>query len=228
VSAIYWASAEVLIAAVQLGAERDFPAPSDLRETFVGALQQMVSRCRAAGVPDPEIAEAHYALVAFIDERILKSNWPGRTEWMNSPLQLQIYREFRAGENFFARLGALLQRPQAPMALEIYYLCLALGFTGAASGVGSSQNPRAYLDAAGARLPRGRLGAPLSPHALPTDHSSATAPRRSLAVGLAIGCALVVALGLAILWWSLGSTLEGIGRELAWAALRASHSGVEG
>jgi type IV/VI secretion system ImpK/VasF family protein len=130
---------------------------------------------------------------------------------MNSPLQLQIYREFRAGENFFARMGALLQRPQPSPALEVYYLCLALGFTGAHG----PQNARSYLDAARARMPHGKLVAPLSPHALPTDHYSLTQARRPLALALAIGCALVVLLGLALLGWSLRSTIASTAAELA-------------
>jgi type VI secretion system protein ImpK len=97
VNAIYWASAEALIAAAQLGSERELASPDQLRAKMLGMLQQMVSRCRAAGVPDADTAEARYALVAFIDERILKSSWPGRAEWMNNPLQLQLYREYAAG-----------------------------------------------------------------------------------------------------------------------------------
>jgi len=215
VSAIYAASAEVLIAAVRLGTDRDLPPPAELRERFVQGLQQMVSRCRTFGVPEADVGEAHYALVAFIDERILRSNWPGRAEWMSSPLQLQIYREFRAGENFFARLGALLQKAQTSPSLEIYYLCLALGFIGAHG----EQNARSYFDAVRGRMPRGRLATPLSPHAVPKDHYSLTRPRRPLALALALGCALIVALGLMLLWWSLGSAIGKAGAELAMTAL---------
>jgi type VI secretion system protein ImpK len=219
VSAIYWASAEVLVAAVQLAADGELSAPATLRDKFVSALQQMVTKSRAAGVPDEAIAEAHYALVAFIDERILKSNWPGRAEWMNNPLQLQLYREFRAGENFFARMGAILQRTPAPPSLEIYYLCLALGFTGAHG----AQNARSFLEAAAARIPRSK--AALSPHAVPTDHYTVIQPRRPLALLLALGCVLAVALGLTLLWWSLGSAVDGTASELASSSANAATDG---
>jgi type VI secretion system protein ImpK len=109
VDAIYWASAEVLIAAARLGSDRDMPAPEALRAELLRMLQQMVSRSRQAGITDKEIAEARYAIVAFIDERVLRSNWPGRVEWMNQPLQLQLFNEFAAGENFFIRMKALIQ-----------------------------------------------------------------------------------------------------------------------
>jgi type VI secretion system protein ImpK len=211
VSGIYWGSAEVLVTAFRLGIDRDLPAPTELRERLAGALQQMVSKCKAFGVSDADIAEAHYALVAFIDERILKSNWPGRAEWMNNPLQLQIYREFRAGENFFARMGNLLQRAPTSAALEIYYLCLALGFEGAIG----AQNARGYLEAYAARAQRPKAGAPLSPNAIPGDHYTLTRPRRPFALAVAIGCAVAVATGLGLLWWSLESTVASTAAEIS-------------
>ncbi len=215
---IYRASAEILIAATQLGSERVTKAPERLREELLAMLQQMVSRCRAAGIADADTAEARYAIVAFIDERILKSNWPGRAEWMNHPLQLQLYREYTAGENFFARMRALLHRPQFSVALEIYYLCLALGFTGASSGEKDCQS---FLDAIGARLAIANASAgALSPHAIPTDHYTFTEPRRSMLVGLGLCCALVVALGLGLLDWSMGRNLRRTERDLTAEAAR--------
>jgi type IV/VI secretion system ImpK/VasF family protein len=222
VSAIYWASAEVLIAAARLGSDRDLPPPDELRRMILAALHQMVSQCRAAGIPDSETAEARYAIVAFIDERILKSNWPGRAEWMNNPLQLQLYREYTAGENFFARMRALMHRPEGSMALEIHYLCLALGFTGAASSGGLVQNAQSYLEAAGARMPRGNLSAPISPHAIPTDQYAFTTPRRPLVLSLSLSCAFVVLMGLGLLAWSLDTTLARTDRDLA--AVQAARS----
>ena len=114
-----------------------------------------------------EAARPH-AVVAFIDERILQSNWPGRTEWMASPLQLLLYREYTAGENFFARMRALLNRGSPSGALEVYYLCLALGFSGASPGAGGMQAARSYQEAARELLTRSVRGAPLSPNAIPT------------------------------------------------------------
>ncbi|HXN30646.1 MAG TPA: DotU family type IV/VI secretion system protein [Polyangiaceae bacterium] len=225
-SAIYWASAEVLIAASLLGSDRALPPPEELRGTMLAALHQMVLRCRAAGIPDGETAEARYAIVAFIDERILKSNWPGRAEWMNSPLQLQLYREYTAGENFFARMRALLHRPQGSMALEIHYLCLALGFTGAASGGGQVQNAQSYLEAVGARLAGANPAAPISPHALTTDHGARTTSRRPLVLVLSLSCACVVLMGLGLLAWSLDTTMAKTSRDLT--AVEAARSGAAG
>jgi type VI secretion system protein ImpK len=219
VDAIYWASAEVLIAATRLGADLPLPAPEVLRQELLGQLQGMVLRCRQAGIPDKETAEARYAIVAFIDERILRSNWPGRVEWMNKPLQLQLYNEFTAGENFFNRLQILLQSERESPALEVYYLCLALGFVGAA---GAAHQVQSLGAKARSRLDRVPPGAPLSPHAVPTDHYSVTKPRRPLVLALALTSAVVVGLAVGLLRWSLGGRLERTEADLA--AARATQT----
>lgn len=222
--AIYWASAEVLIAASRLGSDREMPAPEALRADLLRMLQQMVSRCRQAGITDKEIAEARYAIVAFIDERVLRSNWPGRIEWMNQPLQLQLYNEFAAGENFFIRMRALMQAGESK-ALEVYYLCLSLGFVGAA---GAAERAQPMTDGARSRLVRLPAGAPISPHAVPADHYTATMPRRPLVLALVLSCVLVVGFGVGLLRWSLNARLERTERDLAAArAARAEEPAKE-
>jgi type VI secretion system protein ImpK len=210
---MYMAIAEVLIVASQLGAGRDDPTPDRLREEFTRLLRQMVGKCRSAGIPDGDTAEARYALVAFIDDRILKSNWVGRAEWMKNPLQLQLYREFAAGENFFVRMHAIQRRDRHAPALEAYHLCLALGFTGALQGDAIHQ-AQSYLDSTRDCAPRLPPGASLSPHGVPPDQYAATAPRRPVVLLLSIGCVLVVVLGLGLLSWSLGRTLERVGHDI--------------
>jgi type VI secretion system protein ImpK len=224
VNAIYWASAEVLIAAAQLGTGHDLPPPDQLRADMLTLLQKMVARCRAAGIADTDTAEARYALVAFIDERILKSNWHGRAEWMNNPLQLQLYREYTAGENFFGRMGALLQSPQGSVALEVYYLCLALGFTGAAV---TGRNPQSYLETVRARFRSVDPTAAISAHAVPTDNYAFTAPRRPMVLTLALSCAFVVVLGLGLLEWSIATTVRRTERDLAAETARVKAPGTE-
>jgi type IV/VI secretion system ImpK/VasF family protein len=203
----------VLIVASQLGTGSDDPTPDRLRDELTRLLRQMVAKCRASRIPDGDTAEARYALVAFIDDRILKSNWVGRAEWMKNPLQLQLYREYAAGENFFARMRAIQQRDRHAPALEAYHLCLALGFTGALQGDAIHQ-AQTYLDSTRDCAPRLVQGAPLSPHAVPPDQYGATAPRRPVVLLLSIGCFLVVVLGLGLLSWSLGRTLERVQRDI--------------
>jgi type VI secretion system protein ImpK len=72
--------------------------------------------------------QARFAVCAWVDEALLKSPWEHRNLWLKDQLQRSYYNTTDAGEEFFQRLSAvgLHQRE----AREVYYLCLALGFTG--------------------------------------------------------------------------------------------------
>lgn len=208
---MYCAAAEMLLFATQLGNVRYLGSAEQLQQEVLGALRDMVSRCRAAGIADAETAEARYAIVAFVDDRVLQSDWLGRAQWMSNPLQLQLYREYAAGENFFARMRALLNRGSPSQALEVYYLCLALGFAGA----GGAQAARSYLEAARGRLIRTARAAPMSPHAVSTDPPRLTPRLPHLAWPLVLGSAMAALIGLCVLGWSLHGTLDRIAQEAA-------------
>jgi type VI secretion system protein ImpK len=169
-------------------------------------LDAMVNEGRANGVPDVELAEARYALVAFIDEQVLKSTWFGRTEWMSQPLQLLNYREYTAGENFFVRLRSHLQSGARPLALEIYYLCLALGFRGAYGVTGETAAIASYFDATrrelGKRLPS---TAKFGPHALTGERVAAERKSNLLLISVIVGCSVLVLLVLVGLHFELRS-----------------------
>jgi type VI secretion system protein ImpK len=213
--AMYRACADVLAAAAQIGNGWGAPPATALRNDMVAHLRQFVSRCRDAGIPDAETAEARYAIVAFIDDRVLKeSAWAGRAEWMNNPLQLQFYREYAAGENFFGRMRALAQRGPPYLALEAYYLCLALGFVGAVGSAGAASAPRAYAESARAQLLHDGGAARIAPNAIPVERHR---PRRKpfpVAVTAALACAVVCVVGLVGLELSLGSVIERAARDL--------------
>jgi len=77
--------------------------------------------------------ETDFALVAFLDEVILSSKDPAKDEWVQRPLQEELFNITTAGELFFTRIERLLTRADtqelADM-LEVYYLCILLGFEG--------------------------------------------------------------------------------------------------
>jgi type VI secretion system protein ImpK len=116
---------------LQMQATTDLGEPDALRSYT----KELIETCEHAalqnGVDTKAVAEAKYAVVAFIDETILSSDWSGADQWMNTPLQLEFYDQFDAGEVFFDRLYELLDEPNAHAeALEVYHLCMALGFQG--------------------------------------------------------------------------------------------------
>jgi type VI secretion system protein ImpK len=167
---MYWVCSDVLTLATQLSTARDLPSPDILQRRIDTLFEQMMGKGREAGIPDQDLADAKYALVAFIDEQIFRSPWPGRNQWMGKPLQLVYYNENTAGEGFFQRLTSLQNQPQRAHVLEIYYLVLTLGFQGMYAVRGDEAGLAAVIDRAGATL--ARLLPPadrIAPHGDPQD-----------------------------------------------------------
>lgn len=78
-----------------------------------------------------DIYAAKYALCAAIDETVLAGSPELREFWELRPLQLQLFGDQLAGEHFFDRLEQLRAEGRSRVeVLEVYYLCLLLGFKG--------------------------------------------------------------------------------------------------
>jgi len=157
------------------------------------ALDNMVGHGRARGFPDTDLAEARYAIVAFLDEQINKSNWPGRSEWMGHPLQLELYREYTAGENFFHRMRVLMQQGKVPPALEVYYLCLLLGFRGVYAASGDTRALGAFTDSARQRVSlQWPATAKLAPRVEPQDRLAARRTNHVPMIAVLVGAFIVL------------------------------------
>ena len=120
-----------LIGYVQVFAEapnQRRPSAVELRGQIMRLLDGIAKHPDGQGIPQDELDEARFALVAWTDEMILRSNWPARDEWLQDLLQIQLYRTNRAGEEFYEHLERL--RPDQNHARAVYFLCLALSFEG--------------------------------------------------------------------------------------------------
>ena len=71
---------------------------------------------------------ARFAVVAWVDETLLSSQWQDKDGWQKESLQRLYYQTADAGELFFDRLNAI--GPHQRDVREVYYLCLAMGFKG--------------------------------------------------------------------------------------------------
>jgi type IV/VI secretion system ImpK/VasF family protein len=112
--------------------EAQRPSVPALRNHLLGLLDAFSKSPETQQAPPEEVEEARFALVAWADETILVSDWSGREEWLREPLQLQLFRTNRAGDEFYDHLAAL--RPDQNYAREVYFLCLCLGFQGGYAG----------------------------------------------------------------------------------------------
>jgi type VI secretion system protein ImpK len=80
------------------------------------------------GLPREDYEQARFAVCAWVDEAIQKSPWREKSLWLKDQLQRFYYNTTDAGEEFFDRLTVLGLHQREVR--EVYYLCLALGFSG--------------------------------------------------------------------------------------------------
>lgn len=105
--------------------------PNAFQRRMEDLLLEVEREAVKAGYRKEDIEEANYAVVAFLDETVLTSNDPARDQW--SSWQAKRYTGAIAGEGFFEHLKMLRNRRESPQLadlLEVYYLCLLLGYQG--------------------------------------------------------------------------------------------------
>jgi len=103
------------------------------RRRMRAALQEVEREASAAGYGSAELRDAEFAVVAFLDEAILSSKEPKAEEWRKKPLNVELFGQAVAGDVFFDKLLDIeRRRDSAQLAdlLEVYLLCLLLGFEG--------------------------------------------------------------------------------------------------
>jgi type VI secretion system protein ImpK len=116
---------------------------------------------------------AAFAVVAFLDESVLTSKNPVFSTWSRMPLQEELFGEHMAGETFFQYAQLLLSRRDSAETvdvLEVYYLCMLLGYRGRYGSSGDGEL-RAIMESIKGKTNRVRGGnLPLSPGgSLPGD-----------------------------------------------------------
>jgi type VI secretion system protein ImpK len=142
---------------------------SQLRQALAMADQE----ARRQGYTAEDIQYAVFAVVAFLDESILNLRSPVFADWPRQPLQEELFGHHIAGEVFFQHLQRLLGRDETHEladVLEVYHLCLLLGFAGRYS-LGGRGELRSIIDTVAAKILRIRQPSPeLSPAwRLPND-----------------------------------------------------------
>jgi len=129
---------------------------NEFRRHILHLIQEADASTRTGRYPEEYAKLATYAVVALLDESILSSPGPLREGWLGYPLQQELFGENVAGENFFLQLRDLLARPDSPELadiLELYQLCLLLGFKGRYSASEGAEI-RGLITATGQRIQR--------------------------------------------------------------------------
>jgi type VI secretion system protein ImpK len=125
---------EFLTAATRMRTGQQIPADTEAFRAHLRRLVRTVDEDgRRAGYASPDTRYALYAVIAFLDETVLNAGHAGFDGWAMRPLQEEIFGKQVAGEAFFQYLNQLLARDDSEDVadvLEVYLLCLLLGFRG--------------------------------------------------------------------------------------------------
>jgi type VI secretion system protein ImpK len=72
---------------------------------------------------------AKYAVVSWIDEMLIDAFWDGREWWSNNILEVELFNSRQCHEQFFLKAQQASTLPGRD-ALEVFYVCVILGFRG--------------------------------------------------------------------------------------------------
>jgi type VI secretion system protein ImpK len=125
-----------VIGRVHTGRQR-LQDPEDFRSRMKQALADVASTAARRGYATEDVQEGTFAVVAFLDEAIMTAPDSGANGWVGKTLGEELFDQRSAGELFFKRLEALrANRDSQDLAeiLEVYYLCLLLGYEGKFAG----------------------------------------------------------------------------------------------
>jgi type VI secretion system protein ImpK len=139
-----------------------------LRQRVRAEFADFEKRANATGIK-PEILRAcHYALCATVDDVASNMPWGSRNVWADQSMARVFHSDTSGGERFFHLLNHFEREPETyGEVLELFYLCLSLGFQGRFRLLPEGAAELATLRARLHRLIRRRRGeaaAELSPH----------------------------------------------------------------
>jgi type VI secretion system protein ImpK len=150
---------ELITAVTRLRAHRQQVNDAEqFRNQVRQAIRTADQDAKRLGYVEDDIKLAIFAVVAFLDESILNLQNPVFADWVRKPLQEELFGRHTAGEIFFDQLKHLLGRRETPELadlLEVYQLCLLLGFVGRYSISGRGEL-RAVIEAVGDKIARVR------------------------------------------------------------------------
>lgn len=167
------AFAPTLALLLKLRSAHTFGAPGPLRDCIYSLLENAQLEARENGTSPADFDCARFAVVAFVDETVLTSDWSQKEAWMARSLQFEMYDRYDAGEEFFNRLEQLRANPSDNLeVLEVYYTCIVLGFLGRYQ-LQNSTEPAVIAENLYRELKRASWvgDEPLSPRGTPVDQA---------------------------------------------------------
>lgn len=152
----------------------------DLRPKIASLLADFESRAERYRYSSKIVQVAKFALASFVDETVLTNQFHLKEEWEKYPLQLEYFGEQLAGNKFFEKLAAMLKQVDVTAdAVEIYYVCMLLGFKGRYAVYEKDRLLTIMQETANALVRAGKIRpVELSPHWLADDQPEPPKPKK--------------------------------------------------
>lgn len=101
------------------------PSPADERLRIRGLIDQAEALLGA----NEQWQLGKYALASWADEMLVDANWDGRDWWSNNVLEMELFNSRECYDRFYILAKEASSLPTRD-ALEVYYICVVLGFRG--------------------------------------------------------------------------------------------------
>lgn len=194
---------DIFLIVIRMREAEDLGRPEALRKLILHYLDLFKKNCRAMNIESSMVGDAVYALVALLDETVMSTPGECRNFWVTNPIQLELFGDNLAGEGFFRRLEKLTAEPEKMKdVLEVYYLCLSLGFEGKYRLGNSSERNIVIDDLARLLLKAGHHAvSSLSPHGRRTISKALL--KRGTEKIMPIWAVCTTAVILLLIWWGV-------------------------
>jgi type VI secretion system protein ImpK len=117
----------------------DMGSEKDMRRLIKHFIDRFDANCKSVGIKTEKKDLAKYSLISLIDEKVIALPKKWSEPWSSQPLQFDYFQKIIAGERFFENLDTMMKDVgEYADVIEVYYLCLCLGFKGKYSNDKSS------------------------------------------------------------------------------------------
>jgi type VI secretion system protein ImpK len=202
---------ECLMLIQQLRLAKNVEDPHRLRPKTMEVLTRFEREAKNSGFDNETSKNAEFALVAFLDEAVTGLPFADKETWLVNPLQSELFGLNYAGEDFFRRLEELRRRPQEYIqVLEVYYLCLVLGFKGKYH-MDNPEGLRQLVEDTKADILRTkdrRYQIPLAPHGAPEEKLGEIVTRNLPGWMVAAAAGGVAVMFFLVLSWLISSAAD--------------------
>ncbi len=125
------AASTLLTVAIKLRTTLQHDNIVELHKRLSEEIKAFDVRAQQAGASPETIVSARYLLCTVVDEIVLNTPWGTNGGWSQHSLLSIFHQETFGGEKCFLILQRMQENPSQHLdLLELYYLCLSLGFEG--------------------------------------------------------------------------------------------------